>query len=93
VLEFGDVVLIDTGCRLHGYHSDITRSYVYDEPNARQRSVWDIEKAAQADAFRAAKPGASCSSVDLAARGYLERLGFGPEWFNQPARSIDNPLG
>ncbi len=53
---------------------------MYDEPNARQRSVWDIEKAAQADAFRAAKPGASCSSVDLAARGYLERQGFGPEY-------------
>ncbi len=80
VLEFGDMVLIDTGCRLHGYNSDITRSYVYGEPNARQRSVWDIEKAAQAEAFRAAKPGSSCSSVDLAARSYLEYQGFGPEY-------------
>lgn len=77
-LNSGDMVLIDTGCQLHGYNSDITRSYVFGEPTARQRQVWDAEKLAQASAFEAARPGRPCSSVDLAARTTLERLGFGP---------------
>jgi Xaa-Pro dipeptidase len=78
VLGEGDMVLVDTGCRLHGYHSDITRCYVYGEPEDRQRDIWDLEKAAQAEAFRAAQPGAPCSDVDRAARAFLERHGFGP---------------
>lgn len=77
-LKEGDTVLIDTGCRLHGYHSDITRSYVFGKPSPRQRQVWDIEKEAQAAAFEAAQPGRPCSSVDAAARTVLERHGFGP---------------
>jgi len=79
-LDEGEMVLIDTGCLLHGYNSDITRSYVFGEPSARQRTIWDIEKGAQAEAFGAAKPGAPCSAVDLAARTFLERHGFGPEY-------------
>ena len=79
-LEDGDMVLIDTGCQLHGYISDITRSYVYGEPNSRQREVWDIEKEAQASAFAAARLGQPCSAVDRAARQALERHGFGPEY-------------
>ncbi|MDA9981366.1 Xaa-Pro peptidase family protein [Gammaproteobacteria bacterium] len=77
-LEDGDMVLIDTGCQLHGYISDITRSYVYGEPSPRQREVWDIEKEAQASAFTAARLGQPCSAVDLAARLTLERHGLGP---------------
>lgn len=77
-LKQGDMVLIDTGCRLHGYHSDITRSYVFGEPSARQREIWDKEKAAQQAAFAAARLGAPCSSVDAAARRSLEAAGLGP---------------
>ena len=83
-LEDGDMVLIDTGCQLHGYISDITRSYVYGEPSrTRQREVWDIEKEAQASAFAAARLGQPCSAVDRAARQTgLERNGFGPGYRN-----------
>ena len=77
-LEFGDMVLIDTGCQLHDYISDITRSYVFGNPTERQREVWNAEKAAQAKAFDAAQIGVRCGDVDLAARAELETHGFGP---------------
>ena len=77
-LEDGDMVLIDTGCQLHDYISDITRSYVFGEPSAKQREVWDAEKAAQAKAFDAAQIDVRCGDVDLAARAELETRGFGP---------------
>lgn len=77
-LAFGDMVLIDTGCQLHDYISDITRSYVFGNPTDKQREVWDAEKAAQARAFDAAQLGTRCGDVDLAARAELEVRGFGP---------------
>ena len=77
-LADGDMVLIDTGCRLHGYLSDITRSYVFGKPSERQREVWQHEKAAQAAAFAAAAIGVPCQQVDRAARHYLQQHGFGP---------------
>lgn len=80
VLKDGDMVLVDTGCKLHGYISDITRSYVFGTPSERQRTFWNFEKAAQLDAFEAARLGASCESVDAAARRSLEANGLGPDY-------------
>jgi len=77
-LEDGDMVLIDTGCQLHDYISDITRSYVFGTPSDKQRRVWNAEKAAQAKAFDAAQIGVRCGDVDLAARAELEARSFGP---------------
>jgi Xaa-Pro dipeptidase len=77
-LDDGDVVLIDTGCAMHGYQSDITRTYVFGAPTARQREVWDAEKACQIAAFKAAQLGQTCASVDAAARAEAEARGFGP---------------
>lgn len=79
-LEKGDMVLIDTGCRLLGYVSDITRSYVFGEPTERQREIWCAEKAAQAAAFAAAQPGLACGLVDAAAREVLQAHGLGPDY-------------
>ena len=79
-LEQNDMVLIDTGCNLYGYFSDITRTYVFGEPSARQRQVWQHEKQAQAQAFAAAQLGTPCGQVDAAARSYLESQGYGPEY-------------
>jgi Xaa-Pro dipeptidase len=78
ILKRGDMVLIDTGCKVADYISDITRSYVFGEPTARQRSVWNAEKAAQAAAFKAAQIGVLCREVDVAARQSLAVSGFGP---------------
>jgi len=77
-LKRGDMVLIDTGCKLHNYISDITRSYVFGQPTERQRFVWNAEKAAQQAAFEAAQLGVPCEEVDQAARRSLESNGFGP---------------
>jgi Xaa-Pro dipeptidase len=77
-LQDGDMVLIDVGATIEGYHSDITRSYVFGEPSPRQREIWDLEKAAQAAAFEAAQVGVPAEAVDAAARGVIAAAGFGP---------------
>ena len=77
-LKKGDMVLIDTGCKVHDYISDITRTYVFGQPTERQRAVWNAEKAAQAAAFEAAQLGVPCCEVDKAARASLVASGFGP---------------
>ncbi|BCG02436.1 metallopeptidase (plasmid) [Paraburkholderia sp. PGU19] len=158
-LERNDMVLIDTGCQLYGYCSDITRTYVFGSATHRQREVWEHEKQAQRSAFNAAQIGAIAGSVDFAVREYIESVGYrenyglpgvphrtghgiglelhehpyvvrgndvlldagmcfsiepmicvpgefgirhedhvymtehGPEWFTQPALSIDHPFG
>ena len=77
-LQEGDMVLIDTGCSMHGYQSDITRSYVFGVPSKRQREIWDLEKRAQLAAFQAAQLGGACGDVDKAARDVIEAAGLGP---------------
>lgn len=80
VLELNDVVLIDTGCQVEGYNSDITRTYVFGTANNRQTQVWNNEKEAQRLAFEAAQVGQPCSAADQAARDYLTTVGFGPDY-------------
>ena len=77
-LKEGDIVMIDDGCTVEGYQSDITRTVVFGKPNARQREIWDLERRAQDAALRAAKVGAPCESVDAAARKVITDAGFGP---------------
>jgi Xaa-Pro dipeptidase len=77
-LHENDVVLIDGGCTVEGYTSDITRTTVFGKPTDRMRRVWDLEKKAQSAAFAAAQVGATCESVDAAARKVITDAGFGP---------------
>ncbi|MBQ5939114.1 Xaa-Pro peptidase family protein [Massilia sp. AB1] len=77
-LQRGDTVLIDTGCKVHNYISDITRTYVFGEASEKQKFVWNAEKQAQQAAFDAARLGIPCEEVDKAARRSLEANGFGP---------------
>jgi Xaa-Pro dipeptidase len=77
-LKRSDVVLTDGGCDIEGYRSDITRTIVFGPPTKRQRDVWDLEKRAQTAAFNAARLGATCESVDAAARKVITDGGFGP---------------
>ena len=74
----GDMVLVDLGGTLDGYQSDITRSYVYGTPTARQRHLWQVEHAAHAAAFAAARNDVPCEAVDTAARKVIVAAGFGP---------------
>ncbi|WP_373330863.1 M24 family metallopeptidase [Salmonirosea aquatica] len=78
-LKKGDVVLMDCGCLVQGYASDISRTIVFGaEPTARQLEIWNLEKKAQLAGFAAAQLGAPCESVDAAARKVLTDAGFGP---------------
>jgi len=79
-LNEGELVLIDTGCTVQGYHSDITRTWIYGEPDDEQRRIWALEHAAQATAFAAVRPGAACEDVDAAARRTLQQAGLGPDY-------------
>jgi len=76
----GDVVLMDGGCTVEGYHSDISRTVVFGRPTQRQRDIWDLEAEAQAAAFAAARVGAACEDVDAAARKVITDAGFGPDY-------------
>lgn len=73
-----DVVLIDCGCAVEGYASDLTRTYVHGQASAEVRRIWAIEQEAQAAAFAAAQLGTPCEAVDDAARAVLECHGLGP---------------
>jgi len=79
-LRDGDVVLMDGGCGVEGYQSDITRTFVFGKPTARQTEIWNLERKAQDAALAAAKVGATCESVDAAARKVITDAGFGPDY-------------
>ena len=79
-LQENDVVLIDTGCQLNGYISDITRSYVYGAISDDVRSIWNIEKSLQLKAFSAAQIGLPCSGIDHSVRVLLSSNGLGPDY-------------
>lgn len=74
----GEVVLLDSGCNVHGYQSDISRSFVFGEATPKQRLVWNRMRQGQQVAFEAAQPGRAAGSVDDAVRAYYESLGYGP---------------
>ncbi|MBA3941236.1 MAG: peptidase [Sphingopyxis sp.] len=74
----GEVVLMDCGATVHGYQSDISRSFVYGKASPRQRQVWDQMRKGQDVAFAAARPGTPAGKVDDAVRAYYEGLGWGP---------------
>jgi len=74
----GSTVLMDCGCNVFGYQSDITRTWVFGQPSARQRKVWNTVKRGQEIALENAKLGAPVGGIDDAVRAYYEREGWGP---------------
>ena len=76
----GSVVLIDTGCSVHGYQSDITRSWVFGEPSRKQRELWDTVKRGQELALETAKPGTPCGAIDKAVRDFYEKKGWSRDY-------------
>jgi Xaa-Pro dipeptidase len=74
----GAIVLIDDGCLVEGYQSDISRTFVYGKPSDEMRRCFDIVRRAQSAALAAARPGVPCKSVDAAARKVIADAGYGP---------------
>ena len=79
-LHEGDIVLIDGGCGVEGYNSDVTRTTVLGRPTEKMNKVWDIVYKAQSAALAAAKPGVPAESVDAAARKVITDAGYGPDY-------------
>ncbi|MET3652003.1 M24 family metallopeptidase [Dyella japonica] len=77
-LHEGSVILMDVGCAVHGYQSDISRTWVMGQPTAKQRKVWDTVKRGQEIALATAKLGTPVGAIDDAVRAYYEKEGWGP---------------
>ena len=74
----GTIIVIDDGCTVQGYQSDITRTFVIGKPTAKMNSVFEIVKRAQTAALQAARPGVPLESIDAAARKVVVDAGYGP---------------
>jgi Xaa-Pro dipeptidase len=75
-LKEGDIVLMDGGCSIDGYRSDISRTIVFGEPSQRQREMWNLAKKAQSAVFATAGLGVPCEDADAAARKVYVDFGF-----------------
>jgi Xaa-Pro dipeptidase len=84
VIHEGSIVMVDDGCDVEGYQSDITRTFVLgkapEQVGDKMRKVFDVVHRAQAAALAAARPGAECGSVDAAARKVITDAGYGPDY-------------
>jgi Xaa-Pro dipeptidase len=74
----GSTILLDCGCTVHGYQSDISRTWVFGQPTARQRKIWNTVKRGQEIALETAKVDLPVGRIDDAVRRYYESEGWGP---------------
>jgi Xaa-Pro dipeptidase len=74
----GTILMLDDGCSVEGYTSDITRTFVLGKATDKMKSVFDVVKKAQSAALAAAKPGAALAGVDASARKVIVDAGYGP---------------
>jgi Xaa-Pro dipeptidase len=80
VVHEGTIVLMDGGCAVEGYQSDISRTFVLGKASDKMKTVFDIVHRAQAAALAAARPGVECGSIDAAARRVITDAGYGPDY-------------
>ena len=80
VIREGTILLIDGGCTVGGYQSDLSRTFVLGKATDRMKQVFEIEHRAQTAALQAARPGVPCEAVDAAARRVITEAGFGPDY-------------
>ena len=78
VIREGAILLIDGGCNVEGYVSDISRTFVLGKATDKMKQVFDIDLRAQTAALKAARPGVPCEAVDAAARAVITDAGYGP---------------
>jgi Xaa-Pro dipeptidase len=79
-IQESTIVMIDGGCSVEGYQSDITRTFVLGKASDKMKQVFDIVHRAQSAALAAAKPGVEAGSVDAAARQIITDAGYGPDY-------------
>lgn len=79
-LQEGQIVLIDGGCSVEGYSSDITRTTVFGTPTEKMITVWNLVRKAQDAALAVARPGVPAEQIDAAARKVIVEGGYGPDY-------------
>ncbi|HXG56203.1 MAG TPA: Xaa-Pro peptidase family protein [Vicinamibacterales bacterium] len=80
VIREGTILLIDGGCNIGGYQSDLSRTFVLGKATDKMKRVFEIERKAQDAALAAARPGVACENVDAAARKVIVDAGYGPDY-------------
>lgn len=80
VISEGSTVLMDSGCSVHGYQADISRTFVIGSPTKKQKHIWTTVRQGQAIAFERAKVGVEAGFIDDAVRKYYQTLNFGPKY-------------
>jgi Xaa-Pro dipeptidase len=80
VLREGTIIMIDDGCMVEGYQSDITRTFVLGKASDKMKQVFEIVHRAQAAALATARPGVECGAIDAAARKVVTDAGYGPDY-------------
>ena len=80
MLQEGGIILMDCGCSVHDYESDISRTWVFGEPTRKQRDVWDTVKRGQQRALETATVGTPAGRVDDVVRNFYESKGYGPDY-------------
>lgn len=80
VVREGTILLIDGGCSVEGYRSDISRTFVLGRATDKMKRIFEIEHLAQAAALAAARPGVECQAVDATARKVITDAGYGPDY-------------
>lgn len=88
IISAGDVVVVDIGGTLNGYHSDCTRTYVVGEPTEKQQEIYDVLQQAQKEAVSAAKPGVSAAQIDAIARNVIAEAGYGDNFIHRTGHGI-----
>ena len=88
VIRRGDLVVIDFGALYRGFRSDFTRTVVAGKPTARQLKIMAVVKEAQKRAIKKVKAGVRCAEIDRAARGYIEKSGFGKYFVHSTGHGI-----
>jgi Xaa-Pro dipeptidase len=84
----GTIIMVDDGCTVEGYQSDITRTFVLGRPTDKMRRVFDIVHEAQTKALKTARPGVPCEDVDAAARKVIADAGFGVNFTHRVGHGI-----
>jgi len=79
-LKDGDIILVDGGCSVEGYRSDVTRTIVCGTPDDKQKKVFEIVSKAQAAVMQSVRPGVPAGELDAAARKIIEDSGYGPQY-------------
>lgn len=87
-LNLGDVVIMDIGCKIDDYASDITRTVAFGEPDPEARAVYEVVSRAHNAAFSAIRPGVTCEEVDAAARTVIEQAGYGDRFIHRTGHGI-----